>query len=157
MEIAKMLNVTILACLLILTGCFGLGTTDDVIDDANGQQTGTPQQSFYQLTTSDHSDMIEDRQAMMTLAFTGDQILDWATIQIEIIIDAVPFTCDNPGATGGNCGVAQHGGGDSNAWEQGEILVVSDTGGAFCMEDCDLMVRVKVQGDTIMMGSTFMR
>ena len=37
MDIAKMLNVTILACLLILTGCFGLGATDDdVIDDAEG-------------------------------------------------------------------------------------------------------------------------
>jgi len=42
MDIAKMLNVTILACLLILTGCFGLGATDDdVIDDAEGQDTGS--------------------------------------------------------------------------------------------------------------------
>jgi hypothetical protein len=36
MEIAKMLNTTILACLLILTGCLGLGTDGDVIDDAQG-------------------------------------------------------------------------------------------------------------------------
>ena len=42
MDIAKMLNVTILACLLILTGCFGLGAVDDdVIDDADGADTGT--------------------------------------------------------------------------------------------------------------------
>ena len=42
MELAKMLNVTILACLLILTGCFGLGAVDDdVIDDAEGQDTGS--------------------------------------------------------------------------------------------------------------------
>jgi hypothetical protein len=35
-----MLNVTILACLLILTGCFGLGSSDDgVIEDAEGEST----------------------------------------------------------------------------------------------------------------------
>ena len=36
MDIARMLNVTILACLLILTGCFGLFDDGDVIDDAEG-------------------------------------------------------------------------------------------------------------------------
>jgi hypothetical protein len=39
MDIARMLNVTILACLLILTGCFGLFDDGDVIDDADGEST----------------------------------------------------------------------------------------------------------------------
>ena len=34
-----MLNVTILACLLILTGCFGFFGDDDVIEDAEGENT----------------------------------------------------------------------------------------------------------------------
>jgi hypothetical protein len=41
MEIAKMLNTTILACLLILTGCLGLFDDDDVIDDADAQGDDT--------------------------------------------------------------------------------------------------------------------
>jgi len=41
MELVKMLNVTILACLLILTGCFGFFGDDDVIEDAEGEDTGS--------------------------------------------------------------------------------------------------------------------
>jgi hypothetical protein len=51
MEIAKMLNTTILACLLILTGCLGLFDDDDVIDDADGESTpddtGTEQERIW--------------------------------------------------------------------------------------------------------------
>jgi hypothetical protein len=46
MEIAKMLNTTILACLLILTGCLGLGD-DDVIDDADADDGSTTIMNAY--------------------------------------------------------------------------------------------------------------
>jgi hypothetical protein len=54
MDIARMLNVTILACLLILTGCFGFND-DDVIDDAQGDDADsgstTVVNNYYNNTT----------------------------------------------------------------------------------------------------------
>ena len=282
MDIAKMLNVTILACLLILTGCFGLGATDDdVIDDAEGEDsegggtattaagtapavqltqvsfpepipvynssTGalesysghifavywammdvdgsiasagfdidldgtidvsvsttkgvtnlsvptsqwvstssvTPSNSalittvafiatdndslstvqmmtvstgdwysgvggIWALTAADHSDAVENDAGLMTLTFSNGHDLDWSLVQIEIIKDSVPTTCDNPTVTGGDCGATQHGGQDAEHWEKGETLIISDTGADFCNADCDLTVRIKHDGDVIM-------
>ena len=61
-----MLNVTILACLLILTGCFGLGAVDDdVIDDAEGEDTGTTVvNNYYNNTTTVPIDMPPTVQIM---------------------------------------------------------------------------------------------
>ena len=42
-----MLNVTILACLLILTGCLGLFDDDDVIDDADADDGSTTIMNAY--------------------------------------------------------------------------------------------------------------
>jgi len=282
MDIAKMLNVTILACLLILTGCFGLGAVpdDDVIDDADAEdsegggtattavgtapavqltQVTIPEpiavynsstgalesysghifsvywammdvdgsiasagfdidldgaidvavtnakgitnlsvpssewvstsgttttgatlmttvafiatdddslstvqmmtvstgdwysgtNGIWVLTAEDHSDPVEEDDGLMTMTFSGDD-LDWALVQIEIVKDSVPTTCNNPGNTGGNCGAVQHGGADAEFWERGETLVLSDTGANFCDADCDLTVRIKYNGDIIM-------
>lgn len=56
MDIARMLNVTILACLLILTGCLGLFDDDDVIDGADGEDTDsgstTVVNNYYNNTTT---------------------------------------------------------------------------------------------------------
>jgi hypothetical protein len=280
MEIAKMLNTTILACLLILTGCLGLFDDDDVIDDAEGGTTTTAagtapavqltQASFpepvpvynsstgelvsysghifavywammdvdgsiasagfdidldgtidvsvttakgvtnlsiptsqwvstssvtpsnsalittvafiatdddslstvqmmtvstgdlyfgpsmYVLSTADHADDVEDDAGLMTLTFGNGGDLDWALVQIEIIKDSVPVTCDNPDLTGGNCGASQHGGADGTSWEKGETIILSSTGGAFCDADCTLTVRIKYNGDVVMSAAVHM-
>ena len=117
-------------------------------DLASQNQSDGP--SMYVLSAEDHSDKVEDDAGLMTLTFGNGNDLDWALVQIEIVKDSVPTTCDNPGNTGGNCGAVQHGGQDTEHWEKGETLVLSDTGANFCDQDCDLTVRIKYNGDIIM-------
>ena len=283
MELAKMLNVTILACLLILTGCFGLGATDDAIDPADADtptgggtattaagtapaiqltqvtnvepiltynvSTGAVEshtgysfavywavmdvdgaltsagydlnldgnvdvqvygnrgvanltvpssewvnmtsvnpsdsniyttvafiavdddsligtqmfttsthhhvESFsnYVLTAGDHTDDVEDDAGLMTLTFGNGADLDWGLVQIEVVKDSVPYTCDNADfitASTNKCTTSQHGGAEGTHWEKGETLIVSSNGGDFCSEDCTLTIKVKNDGDVIM-------
>ena len=117
-------------------------------DLASQNQSDGP--SMYVLTAADHSDDVEDHGGLMTLTFGNGNDLDWALVQIEIIQDSVPTTCDNPGATGGLCGASQHGGQDGEHWEKGETLILTDTGKNFCDADCDLTVRIKHDKDVIM-------
>ena len=105
---------------------------------------------MYVLTAGDHSDDVEDDNGLMTLSFGNGGDLDWALVQIEVIKDSVPTTCDNPGGSGGNCGATQHGGQDGEHWEKGETLIVSSNGGDFCNEDCTLTIKIKNDGDVIM-------
>ncbi|MDP6010567.1 MAG: type IV pilin [Candidatus Poseidoniaceae archaeon] len=117
-------------------------------DLASQNQSDGP--SMYTLNAEDHSDPVEDDAGLMTLTFGNGNDLDWALVQIEIVKDSVPKTCDNPSASGGDCGTTQHGGQDGEHWEKGETLIISDTGADFCNADCDLTVRIKHDGDVIM-------
>ena len=117
-------------------------------DLASSNQSDGP--SMYVLTTGDHTDSIEDDAGMMTLTFGNGGDLDWALVQIEVIKDSVPVTCDNPGLSSGDCAASQHGGNDDTSWEKGETIIISSTGGLFCDADCTLTVRVKNNGDVVM-------
>jgi len=123
-------------------------------DLASSNQSDGP--SMYVLSTADHADDVEDDAGLMTLTFGNGNDLDWALVQIEIIKDSVPTTCDNPDLTGGNCGASQHGGADGTSWEKGETIILSSTGGLFCDADCTLTVRVKNNGDVVMSAAVHM-
>jgi flagellin-like protein len=125
-------------------------------DLASSNQSDGP--SMYVLTAADHSDDVEDDAGLMTLAFDNDEDddgdLDWALVQIEIIKDGVPVTCGNPDLTGQSCSASQHGGEDPYYWENGETIIITSNNGAFCLEqDCTLTVRIKYNGDVIMMAA----
>ncbi|RZD46493.1 MAG: hypothetical protein CXT68_06780 [Methanobacteriota archaeon] len=145
-----MLNVTILSCLLILSGCIG-GDDDDAeekTEDENGCSTYEYQPVLWNAT--DHSEPIENDEGILHLSFKCGDELGWGSVQIEIIIDSVPTTCDNPGMTGGKCVVSQHGGSDDASWENeydGETVTLTSTDGDFCDADCTITLRVKVDGD----------
>jgi hypothetical protein len=115
-----------------------------------------PEPSMYVLSAADHTDDVEDDSGLMTLIFGNGNDLDWALVQIEIIKDSVPFTCDNPDLTGGNCAASQHGGADATSWEKGETIILASTGGAFCDADCTLTVRIKYNGDVVMSAAVHM-
>ena len=117
-------------------------------DLASSNQSDGP--SLYVLTPGDHTDSIESDAGMMTLTFGNGADLDWALVQIEIIKDSVPVGCDNPGLSGSVCAASQHNGADDTAWEIGETVIITSTGGGFCSEDCTLTVRVISNGDEVM-------
>ena len=109
--------------------------------------------SMYVLTAGDHTDIVEDDAGLMTLSFGNGADLDWALVQIEVVKDSVPYTCDNADATAAStnkCTTSQHGGAEGTHWEKGETLIVSSNGGDFCSEDCTLTVKIKYDGDVIM-------
>jgi flagellin-like protein len=123
-------------------------------DLASSNQSDGP--SLYTLSAEDHTDDVEDDSGLMTLTFGNGNDLDWALVQIEIIKDSVPVTCDNPDLTGGSCVASQHGGADATSWEKGETIILSSTSGDFCTEDCTLTVRVKNNGDVVMSAAVHM-
>ena len=96
------------------------------------------------LQVSDHSDSVESDQGLMTLQFTEGADLDWNLVQIELADWGI--VCDNPGASGGDCQVSQHGGYDSDYWENGETLIMNSNGFGFCSEDCTVNVEVYYDG-----------
>ena len=120
-------------------------------DLASSNQSDGP--SMYVLSANDHADDVESDAGLMTLTFGNGADLDWALVQIEIIKESVPTTCSNPEGSGNTCAATQHGGADGTSWEKGETLILSSTGGAFCNQDCTLTVRVKYNGDIIMMAA----
>ena len=126
-------------------------------DLASSNQSDGP--SMYTLTAGDHTDDIEDDAGMMTLTFGNGNDLDWALLQIEIVKDSVPTTCDNPSDNAGDskCVSTQHGGADNESWEKGETIIITSNNGAFCLEqDCTLTVRIKSGGDVIMSAAVDM-
>jgi len=113
--------------------------------------------SMYVLFAADHSDDVEDDLGLMTLTFGNGGDLDWALVQIEIIKDSVPSTCDNPDVSSEKkCSAAQHGGADDTSWEKGETIILSSVLGDFCDEDCTLTVRIKNNGDVVMSAAVHM-
>jgi len=108
--------------------------------------------SMYTLTAIDHTDEVEEDAGLMSLTFGNGANLDWALVQIEVVKDSVPHTCDNGdvSAPSNDCFAAEHGGEEETHWEKGETLIISSNGYAFCEEDCQLTVRIKTDGDVIM-------
>ena len=109
--------------------------------------------SMYTITAVDHTDDVEDDAGLMSLTFGNGEDLDWALVQIEVVKDSVPYTCDNADATAAStnkCTTSQHGGAEDTHWEKGETLIVSSNGGDFCSEDCGLTVKIKYDGNVIM-------
>ena len=109
--------------------------------------------SMYTITAVDHTDDVENDAGLMSLTFGNGEDLDWALVQIEVVKDSVPYTCDNADATAAStnkCTTGQHGGEEDTHWEKGETLIVSSNDGQFCSEDCQLTVRVKNDGDVVM-------
>ncbi|MBT5726684.1 MAG: type IV pilin, partial [Euryarchaeota archaeon] len=50
----------------------------------------------------------EDNLVRVTMSQGGD--LNWASISVKISVNnGAPVTCDNPGATGGSCGLVEFG------------------------------------------------
>ena len=94
-----MLNVTILACLLILTGCFGLDAVDDdVIDDADGADTGTTIVNTYpQVQSAQLNDTISISQGESLEVLTVHSLNSANWVQMEMAY--LDYNCSSIGGT----------------------------------------------------------
>ena len=79
----------------------------------------------------DVTDGTDDNLVRVTMSQGGD--LNWASISVKISVDnAAPVTCDNPGVTGGACGLVEFGATGDNFWSVGDGVTIVESGQDLC-------------------------
>jgi uncharacterized membrane protein YhaH (DUF805 family)/FlaG/FlaF family flagellin (archaellin) len=65
----------------------------------------------------------DDNLVRVTMSQGGD--INWASVLVKISVDnGVPVTCDNPGVTGGACGLVEFGATGDNFWSVGDGVTI---------------------------------
>jgi len=91
----------------------------------------------------DTTDGTDDNLVRVTMSQGGD--LNWASISVKISVDnAAPVTCDNPGATGGSCGLVEFGSTSDQVWSVGDGVTIVETGQNLCDAGQTCEVRVTI-------------
>ena len=84
--------------------------------------------------------------------------LNWAAISVKISVNnGAPITCDNPGATGGSCGLVEFGDTSDQVWSVGDGVTIIETGQDLCVanETCSVTVTITdtQEGETLDVSS----
>ena len=83
----------------------------------------------------------DDNLIMLSMDQGGD--INWASISVKLSIDgAAPVTCDNPGNTGGVCGLVEYGTTDDQVWSVGDGVTIVETGTDLCSSACTIDVTI---------------
>ncbi|MDC3302814.1 hypothetical protein OAV04_01690 [Candidatus Poseidoniaceae archaeon] len=85
----------------------------------------------------------EDNMVRVTMSQGGD--LNWASISVKISVNnGAPVTCDNPGATGGSCGLVEFGSTSDQVWSVGDGVTIVESGQDLCTagETCEVKVTI---------------
>ena len=85
----------------------------------------------------------EDNLVRVTMSQGGD--LNWASISVKISVNnGAPVTCDNPGATGGACGLVEFGATSDQVWSVGDGVTIVESGQDLCTagETCEVKVTI---------------
>ena len=90
----------------------------------------------------DVTDGTDDNLVRVTMSQGGD--LNWASISVKISVDnAAPVTCDNPGITGGFCGLVEWGATGDNFWSVGDGVTIVESGMDLCTSGtCSIEVTI---------------
>ena len=77
------------------------------------------------------TDGTDDDLVRITMSQGGD--LNWASVSVKISVDnGAPVTCDNPGLTGGNCGLIEFGNTGDQFWSVGDGVTIVESGQDLC-------------------------
>ena len=84
----------------------------------------------------------------------------WASIKVMISVDnAAPVTCDNPGATGGSCGLVEFGSTSDQVWSVGDGVTIVETGQDLCAAGTTCEIKVTItdtrEGKTLDESTSF--
>jgi hypothetical protein len=85
----------------------------------------------------------EDNLVRVTMTQGGD--FNWAFISVKISVNnGAPVTCDNPGATGGTCGLVEFGSTSDQVWSVGDGVTIVESGQDLCStgETCEIKVTI---------------
>ena len=96
-------------------------------EDANGDTTDGTDDNLVRVTMSQGSD------------------LNWASISVKISVDnGAPVTCDNPGATGGSCGLVEFGSTSDQVWSVGDGVTIVESGQDLCAAGTTCEIKVTI-------------
>ena len=86
---------------------------------------------------------VATNDTLIMLSMDQGSDINWASISVKLTIDgAAPVTCDNPGVTGGVCGMVEYGTTDDQVWSVGDGVTISETGQDLCSATCSIDVTV---------------
>ena len=81
----------------------------------------------------------DDNLIMLSMNQGGD--INWASISVKLSVDgAAPVTCDNPGVSGGVCGLVEYGSTGDQVWSVGDGVTIVETGTDLCSSYCTIDV-----------------
>jgi hypothetical protein len=103
----------------------------------------TPYQFGAEDANGDTTEGTEDNLVRVTMSQGGD--LNWASISVKISVNnGAPVTCDNPGATGGTCGLVEFGSTSDQVWSVGDGVTIVESGQDLCTggETCEIKVTI---------------
>jgi hypothetical protein len=89
------------------------------------------------------SEATDDNLVRVTMTQGSD--INWAVISVQISVNnGAPMTCDNPGATGGSCGLVEFGDTSDQVWSVGDGVTIIETGQDLCdaNETCSVTVTI---------------
>ena len=82
-----------------------------------------------------------DSLVVVTMAQGSD--INWASISIQVSVnDSAPFSCDNPGQSGGECQLVEFGNTDDQVWSVGDGITLHENGLDLCTDVCSLDIRI---------------
>ena len=106
----------------------------------------------------DTTDGTDDNLVRVTMSQGGD--LNWASISVKISVDnGAPVTCDNPGATGGSCGLVEFGSTSDQVWSVGDGVTIVESGQDLCAAGTTCEIKVTItdtrEGKTLDESTSF--
>ena len=106
----------------------------------------------------DTPDGTEANVVRVTMSQGGD--LNWASISVKISVDnGAPITCDNPGATGGTCGLVEFGSTSDQVWSVGDGVTIVESGQDLCAAGTTCEIKVTItdtrEGKTLDESTSF--
>lgn len=82
-----------------------------------------------------------DSLVMVTMTQGSD--INWASVSIQVSVDAsAPFSCDNPGQSGGECQLVEFGNTDDQVWSVGDGITLHENGLDLCSDVCSLDIKI---------------
>ncbi len=82
-----------------------------------------------------------DSLVMVTMTQGGD--INWASVSIQVSMDdSAPFSCDNPGQSGGECQLVEFGTTDDQVWSVGDGITLHENGLDLCSDVCSLDIKI---------------
>lgn len=141
--------VAIIICILMVLGVVLQGALYVWATNLAAEGTNTSTSLNY-YTAVDHSDDASTGTSDTLIQFEmyGKDSLSWSFTDIQLSVMNTTYNCSVDG--GDACSISQQGGDNSNTWEPGEVILLSESGTDICTDvGCGVSISVSYLGKTM--------